>query len=329
MLKISLIINFCILISFAFYSNAQTCCSAGAPISTFLEISATKPKTIAVQLTYEYKSINLLVDNSIKLENDPRTRHGQNVGLKLDYALAKKWAVSAILPLVQQARSTVSESQSSTGIGDLSLFTQYQIYSKNDYDINATAGIKVPVGKINHKDASGIFLSPDMQSGSGSFDFLVRASISKENFLLPFLSANISGVYKNNGTNNGFGKTANFNGRSFSFGDEVTLFAGLRFLQVFKAGFFVPDVNLKMRWASANIEQGVDAPNSGGGWLSLPFGFSFLPDDTKSIRLYAELPIYQQLKGLQITTDFTIGIQLNYNLNLDKNKRNNIIDLKI
>ena len=47
--------------------SSQTCCSAGAPISTFLDL-ATDEKTFSLQLNYEYNSINLLVDNDMRLD---------------------------------------------------------------------------------------------------------------------------------------------------------------------------------------------------------------------------------------------------------------------
>ncbi len=313
------------IIIFCSKTYGQTCCSAGAPISSFLEISSSKPQTVALQFTYEYKGINLLVDHQAILKNDPRNRHGQNLGLKLDYTLTERWAFSAVLPLVQQSRSTMAQRQSSIGIGDLSLLTQFNHDLKNQLTLSISSGLKIPTGKVNHKDLSGIFLSPDMQSGTGSFDFLVRSSIAKEQFLLPFLSASLSAVYRKNGRNNNFAETETFGGRSFAFGNEITIIGSLRYLQVFKYGFLIPDMNLKVRWSKANSEQNTLAPNSGGNWFSFPFGITWMLDEFKSIRLYSELPVYQKLNGLQITTNFVAGIQLNYNLNVKKNK----IEIKI
>ena len=295
------------------YSFAQTCCSAGAPVSTFLDIANANEKSLSFQLNYEYKSINLLVDNNTRLENDPRTRSGQSLSFKMDYTLNSKWAFSAILPLVHHSRSTLSEQQKSTGIGDLSLLAQYSIYSSPIHNLNVSGGIKLPTGVTSHKTDSQIFISPDMQSGSGSIDFLLRASYSKSDFLMSFLTATISTIYRKNGTNNGFGSVDNFAGRSFAFGDEFTSVFGLRYLKTYDAGFLIPDASLKVRWGGANTEQGSMSSNSGGRWLSLPLGISFVPDESKSIRLYGELPLYQDLEGLQITTDFIIGIQFTYN----------------
>jgi len=291
----------------------QTCCSAGAPVSAFLEIAEANEKSISIQLNYEYKSINLLVDNNNRLENDQRSRYGQNLSIKLDYTFNTKWAFSVVLPFVYHSRNTFSENQNSFGVGDLSVLTQYKIFSNETDKLSVSAGIKLPVGITNHQGSSQIILSPDMQSGSGSYDFLMGTSYSKSDFLTSFLSTNLSFIYRKNGNNDHFGKRGNFEGRSFAFGDEFVAVTGLNYLKTLKIGFLIPDLSLKMRWSTANLEQNINASNSGGNWLSLPLGISFVPDETKSIRIYSEIPIYQNLNGLQITTDYIIGVQFRYN----------------
>ncbi len=298
-----------------FEAYAQTCCSAGVPMNSLLEIANSNEKSFSIQANYEYRSINLLVDNNSRLENDPRSRYGQNMSLKLDYILNSKWAVSTSIPFVHHSRNTSSESQNSFGLGDISVLAQYKLFSNETNNINLLAGAELPLGLTSHKGSSQIILSPDMQSGSGSFDFLLGATYSKSDFLTPFLSGFVNASYRWNGTNENFGSRDNFAGRSFAFGDEFVSIAGLRFTHTMKAGFLIPDISLKMRQSESNVEQSVDAPNSGGRWLSLPFGLSFVPNESKSFRVYTELPIYQDLDGLQITTDFTIGIQFIYTKN--------------
>ena len=306
--------------------NGQTCCTAGAPISSFLEVNGMDEKATSIQLIYEYKSINLLVDNNQRLTNDPRSRLGQNVALKVDFTQNTKWAYSVILPLVYQSRETVSQRQTSLGLGDLTLIAQYIVFANSKSSLNFSAGAKLPIGRVNHRDDSNIFLSPDMQSGTGSYDFLVRSSYNESRFIFPFLTANASLLFRRNGFNDDFGSTENFGGRSFAFGNEAIAVAGLRYLQDYKLGFLIPDLGLKYRWGGSNQEQRIDAPNSGGHWVSLPLGFSYVPDDIKSIRLFGEIPLYQKLEGLQITTNFLVGVQLSY-LIKKKNNIETLIDL--
>ncbi len=295
--------------------SAQTCCTAGAPMSNVISVHDGNAKSLAVTLSYEYKSINLLIDNDRRLQNDPRSRSGNNVSLKVDYVINPRWSISANLPLVYQSRKTVSEEQTSLGIGDLNLLTQYKLYHNENIKLFLAGGLELPTGVTTHKGPSGIFLSPDMQSGSGSIDVVLGTTLFRENFIFPFLSTSLELLYRRNGKNSGFASTDNFPGRRFGFGDEWISTIGFHYQIIGARGFFTPDVQFKYRNSTANIEQQTSAPNSGGDWISLPLGFTYHPNETKSIRIYTEIPLYQNIEGLQITTDFTIGIQAKYLFN--------------
>jgi len=311
--KLILSFLFVLLVSSVLYS--QTCCTAGMPVSSILDIPKAD-NALFLQLRYEYRSINRLVDNNKILENDPRSRSGQNISIKIDYVLNKSWAFSAILPFIKQARSSISEKQESFGIGDLTLLTQYSINS-----ISLGAALKIPTGNVNLESSSGLLLSPDMMSGSGSFDIVFRAGYEKQSFILPFLSASLSATYKLNGTNDDFGASENFGGRRFGFGNELNIRSGLNYSIVTKSLFINPHFGLNYRTASPNTEQFVNAPNSGGHWINIPLGVSFSKDGVNTISIFSEIPIYQNLEGLQITTDYVVGLSFNYKiLNNNSNK---------
>ena len=285
-----------------------------------LNINSGDQKTISFQANYEYKSINRLVSDDMILENDPRTRYGQNISFKVDYILSKRWAVTALLPLVHQARTTFSESQNSFGIGDLTLLGQYTILKLASTELNVGLGLKLPTGSTSHKSAAGIFLSPDMQSGSGSLDYVFRLAGVTSSRKFPFLTTNYAVSYKKNSANDSFASTDNFGGRSFTFGDELLGQLGFAYQFISKNGFWIPDTVFKYRRGTANTEQTVSAPNSGGQWTSIEGGLSFVPNERYSIRANIELPIHQKIEGLQITTDLSFGVQFKYNFlptNLD------------
>jgi len=289
---------------FSFTAFGQTCCTAGMPVGSVLGI-ASDTSSFVLNLRYEYKSINLLVDNNSRLENDPRSRSGQNISLKFDYGLSKAWAFSVIVPFIQQRRQTVSESQRSFGLGDAILLTQYSLNR-----LSLGTGVKLPTGKLSHSADSGLLLSPDMQSGSGSVDYLFRAGFSFPELFVPFLVGNLYSSYRINGVNDDFGSSATFPGRRFGFGNEYIAGFDLDYTLIGNAGFFIPHLGLQFRNTAPNIEQQVEAPNSGGSWLNLFAGLAFSPDSYKTISFFAEIPIYQNLEGLQITTDFGLGLQL-------------------
>lgn len=298
-----------------FYSQglAQTCCSAGAPITSSFDIRSGAQKSLAFRLDYEYNSVNLLIDNNKKLTNDPRSRNGHNLVFKTDFNLNKNWAFSAFLPIVIQNRTTFSEMESATGLGDLSLLTQYTLHTSKA-QINWSAGIKLPTGNQFITDDRGINLSPDMQSGSGTVDFIGRMALVQEHVFIQNLSNQTSISYRYNTTNAHFGDPERVNGRSFKFGNETQLTTVFNYLLVAKQWFILPELGLSLRHSSPNQEQGRNAPNSGGYWIRMPLGVQVQPNEQFSFRVFGELPIQQYLNGLQITTDYKIGIQFSYQI---------------
>lgn len=316
-MRLVLLLTFLVL---SFYSWTQTCCSAGAQVSSIYTIPNEDKRVIAINVAYEYSNINLLIDNNERLINDPRTRFGQSILTKVDYVLNSRVSFSAALPFVHQSRKSISLQEQSFGIGDALILAQYIVASNKQFQVSISGGVKLPTGNTNQRN-QGIFLSPDMQSGSGTFDYIVQLGIDKKNLFSPFSTLSFRSYYRNNGVNNSFAKTETSNGRRFGFGDEWSSVLTYQYTFIRPKAFIIPDINLKVRTATANIELQSFAPNSGRTWLSFPFGLTYRPDEKKFFRAYAEIPLYQRLSGLQITTSFVTGLQFRYIFNDPFKKR--------
>ena len=310
----------CVVFCIGNNAKAQTCCSAGAPLTSVFQIAQEDKKVLRTKLKYTYRSINRLVENSEVLVNDPRSRLGNNLLLKADYTLSNKFAISLVLPYVFQSRTTFSEEQTSDGFGDVLLVGQYQKKIKEEYTLSFSLGLKLPTGRVNQLSSRGVFLSPDMQSGTGTYDFLFGVNFGKRHFLIKNMSFYTNILYRKNTTNENFGQVGNSGGRSFKFGDELIFDATLAHQQIWGTWFATPYVNLQYRTSQANREQGQESPNSGGEWLNAQAGLQLAPNAVYDFKIYGQVPIYQELNGLQITTDFEVGIEFNYKFNLAKKK---------
>jgi len=302
---------FCLLMGSA---QSQTCCSAGAPITSSFDIAGSNTKTLAFRLDYEFNSVNLLVNNNERLINDPRPRNGQSIVFRSDYSLNKNWAFSAFLPFVLQNRTTFSESEMALGVGDLTLLSQYTLLGSKDRKLKWNVGIKLPTGNQYLSDSRGVNLSPDMQSGTGTIDFIARMSFQKDHVFIQNLTNQLSISYRYNTRNNHFGDREKVGGRSFKFGNETLLTSAFSYLIVARTWFVLPEFGFQLRIASANEEQKTIAPNSGGTWVNIPIGVQLKPNEQFSVRLFGAIPIYQNLIGLQITTDYRVGISFAYQL---------------
>lgn len=303
--------------------QAQTCCTAGAPISSSLEINGLDSNQLSIQFEYSFNSVNRLVEDNEVIQNDPRSRSGQNLLLKMDYAVNKRLAFSAILPFVNQRRESISQEEISNGIGDLTLLAQLNLRnpslnileSKRD-QFGIGIGVKVPSGQLFHEDDRGVVLSPDMQSGSGTFDFIVRAFHQRNQFLIPNLSVFNNISYKYNTTNQHFGDKQREAGRAFKFGNEFIFKSHFFYQTLLGTSFITPDFGIQLRVSDPNEEQSINASNSGGLWINLPLGIAMLVNKKSTIRIFGEIPVWQNIDGLQITTDYRLGIQFRHLLNL-------------
>lgn len=294
--------------------QAQTCCSAGAPLTSTFQIAKDDAHVLNAQVKYTYRSINRLVDNREILVNDPRTRLGNNLLLKLDYSFKNNFAVSAVLPYVFQSRTTISEDESSAAIGDLLLVGQKSIALKKNAGLSFSVGAKLPTGKVDHLGGRGTILSPDMQSGSGTFDFLIGTSFTKFHFLTNNLTFSSNILFRKNTTNTNFAGTNGSGGREFKFGDELLIEATLAHQQVWGTWFSTPYINLNYRFSTPNREEGNISNNSGGQWVGTQAGLQLAPNDNFNFKVYGQIPFYQVLEGTQITTDFEVGIEFNYKI---------------
>ncbi len=292
--------------------QAQTCCTAGAPIASVLDVGSTVDQPLMIALSYEYNSVNRLVDQNSILENDPRTRSGQAWMVHFNYTINNKWAVSAILPWIQQGRNTLSEQETVSAFGDLILLGQYTPWSKKERKITIGLGMKLPSGVQNTRSDRNIVLSPDMQSGSGTSDFIGRFSFHQSHLFTQNLHFQTALNYRLNTTNAHFGDPDRINGRRFKFGNETTWTNMISYQTVVHTSFVTPEMGVQFRYTQANQEQGLAANNSGGFWLNYLMGIQLLFKENYLVRLSSTLPIWQDLEGLQITTDYRIGAQLRY-----------------
>ena len=283
-------------------------------MSSFDIGGSTTDRGVTIGFDYEYNSVNRLVENDQQLQNDPRTRNGQSYLIRADYIHNSKWAFSAFLPWVIQSRATFSEDESADGLGDLTLISQYSYLTNKDAQIKISLGVKLPTGKQFIQDNRGINLSPDMQSGSGTVDFLGRVAWAKNHLFMPNLANQTALSYRYNNTNAHFGDPQKVNGRSFKFGNETILTSAFSYLSLIKTWFVIPDFGFQVRYATPNEEEKSEAPNSGGYWYRVPIGVQLQPNETFSIRIFTEVPVGENLNGLQITTNYKLGLQLRYRL---------------
>ncbi len=287
-------------------NQAQTCCTAGAPLSNNFSNNTTEiyPLEISVQSTF--RSINRLVENDEVLVNDPRSRFNLHNNLRFAYRLHDFFSLGLSVPYIFQQRETISMREESFGFGDPVLNFQFSPPISKKIDLYLFSGIKFPLGSYQKTNAIGIQLSPDMQSGTGTWDFINRLAIFHPRFLINNLNVQYALSYRYNSTNKNFNNS--IAARSFQFGQEWNTSLLFQYELFSKNSIWVPDLELQYRWQDANNEQNLEAPNSGGHWFNIKAGLTAILSEQNLLRIYVGMPVFQSLEGLQITTNFESGI---------------------
>jgi len=296
--------------------KSQTCCSGGVPLSSSIALdNTTNKKDLYIDLSYDYNNLNTLKSGTEKFDDRSRTRITNSILINISYAFIDEFSVEVLIPYINQKR-IISTNQTtvdqSYGIGDLISLFKYN-YKKKEYRVIVAGGIKFPTGSTNETNVNGIVLNPDLQPGSGTWDFIVLNSITKKinknrnQFLTLRFIKNFNGTNKNL-----------YNNRSYKFGSEKILSLSIRDQYVILKKQFTPKIDLKYRSVAKDISSNFEQPNTGGDWLFIATEGVVRVTNNLFFRGKFEAPIYSNLNGNQLTTTYRVITGIAYKFNTKK-----------
>lgn len=208
-----------------------------------------------------------------------------------------------------------------SGLGDTTISTLYQLYEADGRSLIGSLGISLPTGSIDRTDRTPAPGAPpsfverqlpaSMQLGSGTFDLLPSLTYSKhfEKFAYGFQSKAVLRLENENshGYRRGHAFEAN-SWISYLLDPSLSISSGLRYS-------YEGQLHGSQRGVGQNGPGTRDSvttafsENYGGESLELSFGSNYLfnKGPLKGHRLGAEiyLPVWQELNGLQLETDWT------------------------
>lgn len=239
----------------------------------------------------------------------------------LDYNHGDSWGVTLTIPYIDRKHSTLGtgsdgsnpgpngdsyESQGS-GLGDVRVVGRYFGFS-DAKNFGVQFGLKLPTGSTSQMSNDGTLpVDPGLQLGTGTTDLIVGAyffdNINQnwDYFVQGQYQTALANGYMGNGGNPG----------SYRPGDSVNLTGGLRY-----HGFdaFTPEVQINVRNANTDSGSVADTFATGGTLVYFTPGVTIPVTEHVSIHSSLQIPIYQDLNGIQLapTSIFSIGAHISF-----------------
>jgi len=146
------------------YSQAQSCCSGGVPLSGNLGLPTIDKGKIQLVLSYDLNVLNTLKDGTEKLDDRTRKRTTHTFLLQSNYGITDHFAFEVLVPFVIQQRELnpiglPSSFDQSAGIGDILFLAKYKLLKYSQIGI----GLKMPVGSTTELNSQGLIFNADMQ----------------------------------------------------------------------------------------------------------------------------------------------------------------------
>lgn len=302
-----------IMLACAFQLRAQTCCSGGIPLSNNVGMSIEEKGTLQFSLNYDYNNLNTLNNGTERLNDNSRLRITHSILFNASYAITNRLAVEGLFTWVNQRRNISQFGNENldvtSGVGDGLVLVKYNFDKVlgNNSNLELGLGAKIPFGSSTETNNQGITLNADLQPGSNAWDIIYFISALKQPKFRPSMSISSRIIYRNTGTN-----TTYLNNSSYEFGNEIQAFLGVsdQFL-VFKT-LATPSLSLKYRDADLDQIDGFDLDNTGGNWVFIIPDFSINLSPKLTVSTRAELPLYSNVDGTQLTPTYriTTGILL-------------------
>ncbi|WP_223264432.1 hypothetical protein [Sulfuriferula plumbiphila] len=231
----------------------------------------------------------------------------RNTIATLDHSLDSNWGIALRLPVVARKHEHIHndpingaqpETWKFSALGDVQLLGLYRFDPGHTSPASAGLrfGVKLPTGSIAQRNAGGELAERSLQPGSGSTDVVAGA----------FYGA--PGAPGGNWFSQIQWQHAVAIRDNYRPGDTVSLDAGYaQALTTRLQGL----LQLNLRWKDRDSGSNAEPADSGGEYAHISPGLAFAV--SKDTRLYGfvQLPLYQSVRGTQLTADWTAAAGVN------------------
>ncbi|WP_420264280.1 TonB-dependent receptor [Candidatus Magnetominusculus dajiuhuensis] len=313
-------------------SDVRACASCGCTLSSDwdnLQFSSTSG--LKLDLRYDYLNQNQLrsgtgtissadasqIMNNGNPQEVEKYTHNNYLTLGADYTFSREWGVNLQVPYINRDHSTLGTASDgytpgdgggqynshTSNIGDIKLLGRYQGFTP-ECNLGVLFGFKLPTGKYTLTGTSTDATAPGpvaidrgLQPGTGTTDVII--GIYYTNNITPSLDYFAQATYQ----------AALYERDHYRPGEGVNLNLGLRYMDLH---VFYPQVQLNFRYARHDTGLNADSVSTGGTLLYISPGVSVPIGEHVSAYSFVQLPVYQNVNGVQLAPRYTMSFGVRY-----------------
>jgi hypothetical protein len=309
-------------------TSVLACASCGCTLSSDWESQGfTTHPGLKIDSRYDYLNQNELRHDTGKISSAAASQMVTSTGdpqevekytrnnyltLGVDYTFNPEWGINVQIPYIDRRHSTLGVNSNgsdpadgaydskTSGLGDIKVVGRYQGFTPQ-HNFGAMFGFKLPTGSHTETGTSTDPASPGevaaidrgLQPGSGTTDAILGAyyfdSLNKnwDYFVQATVQAalNSKDDYKP-------GTGYNFN-------------VGVRYMALTTV---IPQIQLNARYVEHDTGANADQTSTGGTLLYISPGLVVPVSKRTSVYGFVQLPIYQDVRGVQLTPRYTASI---------------------
>ncbi len=314
-----LVIACVVVLLFTQVIHAQNCCSPAVPPQGVLGETVSLPHILQMGMYHEYlrgRDYNVS-DSEAALNYGTASSDWNRTSLSLSYGFSHRVSVSAVLPYVWKKKTLKSERfaselvNKSHGFGDVTTMVRFSLLPRdfvNFREVSIGIGVKVPTGSTYQRNY-GYRLPYELQPGTGSWDFLGALTIYKGYELVDLLA---SATYVLTGK---AGEREN----AYEFGNQFYYLLDTNWHLASRVDFSLALSGAVRGQDEEGGWEPVQATKRHQIWLVPGIELMVVPG-LLGLQVHFEQPIYQDLEGVQLKSDYNLSANLTYMLPLKSNR---------
>ncbi|PCI51504.1 MAG: hypothetical protein COB51_01805 [Moraxellaceae bacterium] len=200
----------------------------------------------------------------------------------------------------QESEFAFSNSDGTSGLGDLSITTRYAFLSTTRHLLAGGLGVKLPTGEYELRDSQGHINEPSLMPGTGSYDYLLSGFYSYQ--WQPHKFDSYAAIAYRLTTENDL---------DYEFGNALTLSVGSNYRVIDN---FIVSTQLNARQAKRDQFNGENVPSTGNTMVYLTPGLRLISSKSTEFYFHLQLPVYEKVNEVNLVPEYGVQFGVSHSI---------------